>query len=270
MRVAFRSFVLFSWVSRIAVVRAIAIFILAQSVAGPFIQSSHAATGAQQTAPAPANAAAGAKASPASSLPPSLAPTCAPNADVAIPSNVTLQAKVTGPMDSGRLKVGKGFWVTVAQGMSYPGCNLTSGAAIYGHVTSATSKTDSNAAELSLAFDHADCEDSGKKEMRFLVIGLIGPSEQYARLHDDLPMGAINNRRTANTTAKALTFDDYKLNPGGAPDTVHPGIVLGLPKLKLDVEGGPGCSSSRISSTDRTAVLELGSELILVAQSTPK
>ena len=187
-----------------------------------------------------------------------------------IPLNVTIQAKVTGPMDSGRLKVGKGFWVTVEQGMNYPGCSLTSGAAIYGHVTSAISKTDSNAAELSLAFDHADCEDQGKKEMRFWLIGLLGPSEHYARLHDDLPMGAINNRRSANTTAKALTFDDYKLNPGGAPNTVRPGIVAGLPKLKLDVEGGPGCSSSRISSTDRTAVLELGSELILVAQSTPK
>ena len=87
-------------------------------------------------------------------------------------------------------------------------------------------------------------------------------------MHDDLPMGELDSRRSAKTATKILTFNDFKLNPGGAPNTVHPGIVLGMPKLKLEVEGGPGCSA-RISSTDRSAVLELGSQLILVPQSAP-
>ena len=174
---------------------------------------------------------------------------------------------MTGPMNSGHLKVGKEFWVTVQQDIDYPGCKLSTGSAIYGHVMSAVSQGDASPAELSLAFDHADCEDHGKKPMPMWLIGLIGPSEVYARMHDDVAMGAISKKRSADTASKALSFNDAKLNPGGAPNTVHPGIVLGMPKLKLDVQGGPGCSSARISSTDRTADLELGSQLILVPQS---
>jgi hypothetical protein len=67
-------------------------------------------------------------------------------------------AKVTGPMDSGHLKVGKEFWVTVQEAIAYPGCKLSAGSAIYGHVTSALSQKSSPTSELSLAFDHADCE----------------------------------------------------------------------------------------------------------------
>lgn len=193
---------------------------------------------------------------------------CAPNAQVDIPLGATIQAKVAGVMDSAHLKVGKEFWVTVVNGQSYPGCKLLAGAAIYGHIASAVSQASPNPAEMSLVFDRAECDGRGKKEVPMRLIGLIGPSEESARLHDDLPMGALNGKRSASTATKISTFDDYKLNPGGAPNTVRPGAVLGLPKLKLEVEGGPGCSA-RISSTDRTSHIEAGSQMILLVQRIP-
>jgi hypothetical protein len=45
---------------------------------------------------------------------------------------------------------------------------------------------------------------------------------------------------------------------------VHPGTVIGMPMLKLEPEGGPGCSA-RISSTNRSVELGTGVELILGA-----
>lgn len=171
-------------------------------------------------------------------------------------------------MDSAHLKVGKEFWVTVLNEVVYPGCKLNAGAAIYGHVISAVSQASPNPAEISLVFDHADCESRRKKEVQMRLIGLVSPSEDSSRLHDDLPMGAISGMRSANTASKIATFEDFKLNPGGAPNTVRPGIVIGYPKLKLDVEGGPGCSA-RISSTDRSAHIEMGSELVLLVLRVP-
>lgn len=193
---------------------------------------------------------------------------CAANAAVDIPLVATIQTKIAGSMDSAHLKVGKEFWVTVLNQVAYPGCKLNAGAAIYGHIASAASQASPNPAEISLVFDHAECEGRGKKEVQMRLIGLVGPSDDSSRLHDDLPMGLLNNKRSANTAAKIATFDDYKLNPGGAPNTVRPGIVIGYPKLKLDVEGGPGCSA-RISSTDRSAHIDMGSELVLLVLRVP-
>jgi hypothetical protein len=55
---------------------------------------------------------------------------------------------------------------------------------------------------------------------------------------------------------------DVDLNPGGAPNTVHPGIVVNMPAVKLAPEAGPECSA-KITSTNRSVTLGTGSELIL-------
>jgi hypothetical protein len=54
-----------------------------------------------------------------------------------------------------------------------------------------------------------------------------------------------------------------ELNPGGPPHTVRPGIVVGIPKVKLEPQGGPGCSA-RMISTERSVQLGTGAELLLV------
>ena len=185
-----------------------------------------------------------------------------------IPIGAAIEAQVKGVLDSGHLKVGKEIWASVVYGLAYPGCTLNAGAAVYGHVIATVAKDGSNPSELSLVFDHADCEGHGKKEMPLRLIGLVGPAEMSERMHDEVPTGLKGSQRNSPSAVLATVFRDDKLNPGGAPQTIHVGVVLALPKLKLDYEGGPGCSS-RITSTDRSVQLEPGSELILVVQSAP-
>ena len=68
--------------------------------------------------------------------------------------------------------------------------------------------------------------------------------------------------RKASDTAGSTAGYDTLLNPGGTPNTVKPGIVVGFPKLKLDPSGGTGCSA-KISSTDRNIHLGSGTQLIM-------
>ncbi len=240
---------------RVAMVAAICF--LAQIAAGPCNPIS--------VAQAP-----GAIAPPASQAPANAAsqPSCASGADMDIPVSSTIQAKVTGLLDSGHLKVGKDIWVNVINGLTYPGCKLNAGAALYAHVMAAVAQKTPGSAELSLAFDRADCEGHGKKQMPLRLIGLMAPPDTSARMHDEVPVGLKGGTRNAATTAMVTNEADYQLNPSGAPNTVHPGVVVGLPKMNLEVSGGPGCSA-RISSIEKSVQLEPGSVLILVVQSGP-
>jgi hypothetical protein len=193
---------------------------------------------------------------------------CPHSASMDIPLSSTIEAKVTGSLDSGHLKAGKEIWVNVLHGLVYPGCTLNEGAAIYGRVTASVAQKNPDSSELSLVFDRADCEGHAKKAMPLRLIGLVGPAEISERMHDEVPNGLKGSQRSAPTAVLATLDRDDRLNPGGAPQTVHVGVVLGLPKVKLDYEGGPGCSS-RLTSTDRSVQLQPGSELILIVQSAP-
>ena len=86
-------------------------------------------------------------------------------------------------------------------------------------------------------------------------------------MHEEVPLemkgGAKRNIRDAT---KGMSFDDDTLNPGGKPQTVLPGVVVELPKLKLEVTGGPGCSA-RISSTENSVLVPRNSVLILLMQN---
>ncbi len=73
-------------------------------------------------------------------------------------------------------------------------------------------------------------------------------------------------KRNIRDVAPKVTFSDDVLNPGGKPQTVLAGVVVELPKIKLEVTGGPGCSA-RITSTDNSVLLPRNSELILLVQS---
>jgi hypothetical protein len=72
----------------------------------------------------------------------------------------------------------------------------------------------------------------------------------------------IGGSRTGNDATNGLNGLDENLSPSGAPHTVHPGIVVNMPTVKLEPEGGPRCSA-RITSTNRSVQLGAGSELIL-------
>ncbi|MGO9317781.1 MAG: hypothetical protein ACLPXT_14040 [Terracidiphilus sp.] len=237
-----RSFSRLLWMGRIAVVPVFAaVFIFAQSAVSP---SAH-------TAPATESGA---------DLCPNLAGTI-------IPFNATIQAKLQGTLDSAHLKVGKEIWVTVSNNLVFPGCTLNEGSVLYGHIKAVGQGKDTNSSELSVAFDYADCAGHPKKEMPLWLIALVAPAERLERLHEELPieMKAGAKRNIRDVAAKEAFSDDI-LNPGGKPQTVRAGVVAELPKIKLEVTGGPGCSA-RITSTDNSVLLPRNAELILLVQS---
>jgi hypothetical protein len=232
---------------RIAVVPVFAaVFAFAQSAAGP-------STSAPPATPTPANESGQAS--------------CPHITGMEIPFNATIQAKVMGTLDSAHLKVGKEIWVIVTNNVAFPGCAVKEGSALYGHIKAIGPGKDANSSEMSLAFDHVDCEGHSKQEMRLWLIGIEAPAERMTRMHEEVPLemkaGAKRNIRDA---AKGMNFDDDVLNPGGKPKTVLPGVVVELPKIKLEVTGGPGCSA-RITSTDNSVLVPRNSVLILLMQN---
>ncbi|MGA8090531.1 MAG: hypothetical protein WCA10_24865 [Terracidiphilus sp.] len=177
----------------------------------------------------------------------------------------TIEARVTELMDSAHLKPGKEVFVKVLYGLTYPGCVLTQDAILYGHVTAAASSKNPNSSELGLVFDHADCEGRQKQQLPLRLIGLVAPRDQSSMLHDALPTQVAGGARSISSPVSGSTGRDDDLSPGGPPRTVHPGIVVRMPKVKLEPEGGPGCSA-RISSSDRSVQLGPGTEVILTVE----
>jgi hypothetical protein len=133
----------------------------------------------------------------------------------------------------------------------------------------ATSTKDSSSSELSLVFDHADCTGKGKKEISLQLIGLVGPPDGQQNMHDALPTEVAGGARDIQAAVYGSSGIDDDLNPGGRPHTVHVGIVVRMPKVKLEAQAGPGCSA-KITSTNHSVQLGAGTELILLMRSTPK
>jgi hypothetical protein len=194
------------------------------------------------------------------------APQCPSYAGQEIPLNQTLELKVTGTLDSAHLKLGKEIFAQVVHGLIYPGCTLDDKAVVYGHVTAVASTRNPDGAELGLEFDRGDCE-GGKKSLPLRVIALLPPPDMNPNsLHGALPSQVAGGGRDISVTTAQTDAYDAELSEGGRPHTVHPGVVVGMPKMKLDPMGAPGCSAMITSST-RSVQLGTGAELILALSS---
>jgi len=190
-------------------------------------------------------------------------PVCQPGDTIDRPLSETIEARATGGLDSAHLKPGKEIWMRVISGYVYPGCTLDQDAILYGHVTAASTLKNSNASELSLVFDHADCTGHAKKPLTLRLIGMAGPPDESRRMHDELPVEIAGGGRSVSTAVQGLVNAyDLNLNPSGPPHTVHPGIVVNMPAVKLEPEGGPECSA-KITSTKNSVTIGTGSELLL-------
>jgi hypothetical protein len=188
-----------------------------------------------------------------------------------LPIAFTIEAKVTGLLDSAHLKPGQEVTVQVVTEWQFPGCNLPARSILYGHVTAVSSAKKPDASELALVFDHGQCDGRSKKAIPFTVIGVVAPPDQFVGYHSAMPSELSGGGRDISATAAnmgSFTMDE-NLNPGGPPRTVHPGIVVGIPKMKLEPHGGPDCST-RMTSTNRSVRLGTGSELILTMQAAPE
>ena len=191
---------------------------------------------------------------------------CAALADTTIPTNSTVEAKVTG-IDSSKLKPGKEIWLKVAHGVSYQGCTLEPDSVVYAHILSATGGKGAPSSELSLSFDHADCSGHDKQPFKLRVIAVVGPPGPKRNMHEDMPTQVAGSGRQIDNAVAGTNALDMELNPGGPPHTVRPGIVVGVPNLKLEPTAGPECSD-RLTSTSNKIQLGPGSELILALTET--
>jgi hypothetical protein len=191
---------------------------------------------------------------------------CAPLADTSIAVNSTVEAKVTG-IDSAHLKPGKEIWFKVAHGVIYSGCTLEADSVVYAHIMSATGAKNAPSSELSLAFDHADCSGHDKQPLKLRVIAVVGPPDAKHNMHEDMPTQVAGGARRIDDAVAGTNALDMELNPGGPPHTVRPGIVVGVPKLKLEPTAGPDCSD-KMTSTNSKIQIGPGSELILAMTQT--
>jgi hypothetical protein len=185
-----------------------------------------------------------------------------------LPTNVTIDAQLVGSLDSKRTKPGQPITLKVVQEWTGPGCKLPAGAMLYGKVVQASGGKGNS--ELALKFDEGDCAEQRKKQLALRTIGLAGPPDERKALHDAMPTEMRGGGRQISDTAAAMGLQlDENLNPGGAPNTVHPGIVVGAKGIKLTPEAGPQCSAL-LSSTESSVHIGLGSEFILtMEQETP-
>jgi tetratricopeptide (TPR) repeat protein len=192
------------------------------------------------------------------------APDCGPEDTRERPIASAIEAKVTGLLDSAHLKPGKEFNFQIVNEWSSPQCSLPSGSLVYGHVTSATASKNSDPSELSLVIDHGECGGGSKKPVSLRIIGLIASPDEFVGLHTVLPSEVSGGGRTTAGAVSNLGLFSYdeNLNPGGTPHTIHPGIVAGMPRIKLEPQGGPACSA-KITSTGHSVRLGTGSQLIL-------
>jgi hypothetical protein len=190
--------------------------------------------------------------------------------DQVIPITSTIEATITGSLDSAHLKPGKEITAQVVIPWQFPGCNLAAKSTLYGHITGTSSSKNPDASEIAFVFDHGDCDGRSKKPISLTVIGVVAPSDQYVGMHSALPSEvAGGSRNISNSVGNGGVAQDENLNPGGPPRTVHPGIVIRIPKLQLEPHGGPECST-RMISTKHNFRLESGSELILTMQALPE
>lgn len=190
---------------------------------------------------------------------------CVKLAETSIPRNETVEAKITG-LNSAHLKQGKDIWFKVAHAISFSGCTLEPDSVVYARIVSSTVSKDPAGSELSLSFDHADCSGHDKKPVQFRLIGVVGPPDEGRHLHDATP-AEVSGAAKGISAAASANPTDLELNPSDPSHTVQPGIVVGIPRVKLEPNGGPDCSD-RLTSPDQKIQLAPGSEFILTVTET--
>lgn len=177
----------------------------------------------------------------------------------------TIEARLTGLWQSNHLKPGQKISATVGTPWNLPACAIPLGGLLYGHITAASSGK-SGTGQLGLQFDHADCQGQGTKELGLKVVGIKGPADAAKKLHDAIPIAIGGGTgRQINDAVDAISPAGYDPNVTGSttPNRVNLGSVLGLPKVTLDVSGGPGCSAL-VKSPESEIRLGVGTAFLLV------
>ena len=189
------------------------------------------------------------------------APKCPPEDTRDRSTKSTLQARITIPLDSAHLKPGKEIWINSVNQWTDQECTLPEKGVIYGHVTASSSTKKPDSSELAVVFDHADCVGHFKQPINLRLIGVIAPNGGQDTSHEVVPTEVSGGARSISASSNSTNGYDANLS---IPSTIHPGVVVGVSKTRLEPQGGPACSS-RLSSDNRTIQLEPGTELLFAA-----
>ena len=138
----------------------------------------------------------GATSAPAS---PAVQPECALAADDQdIPLDSTIEAKVTGLLDSAHLKPGKEITAQVVAEWQFPGCNLPAKSNSLRPRNRKQFVQKSDASEMAeLVFDHGEnvtVAFEKASSISLTVIGIVAPPDQYVGLHSALPSEVAGQR----------------------------------------------------------------------------
>jgi Tfp pilus assembly protein PilF len=173
----------------------------------------------------------------------------------------TLQARITNPLDSAHLKPGNEIWINSVNQWTDQECTLPQNGVVYGHVTASSSTKKPDSSELAVVFDHADCVGHVKQPINLRLIAVIAPNGGQDTSHEVVPTEVSGGARSISASSASTYGYDANLS---IPNTIRPGVVLGVSRIRLEPQGGPGCSS-RLSSDNRTIQLGPGTELVLAA-----
>jgi hypothetical protein len=83
-----------------------------------------------------------------------------------------------------------------------------------------------------------------------------------------MPTRVAGGGRAISDTAASMGLASDENMRSVAPEVVRPGVVAGLPHLKLIPEGGPQCSAM-ITSDEHSVHLGTGTEFILTMEAMP-
>ncbi len=196
------------------------------------------------------------------------APECAELSTAEVPLSQTIELSMPATLDSAHLKPGTKIYGKLVAGLVYPDCTLNRGAVLYGKVTVASGGKKPGEAKLGLEFDRGECTNASgsktvTKPLKLAVIAVLTPKDdRQEHLHDMTPVEVSGGGRNIIDAVNADNGTDLGLNENEKPKTVHAGLVFGTTTMKLDPNGGPGCTDL-ITSSGHSVRIGSRSEIIL-------
>jgi len=183
-------------------------------------------------------------------------------------NRIPIQADLVHPLEAGRVKTGDAVFATVEVPWQDSTCTLRRGALLKGRVVAETPyvKT-AKTSQIALLFESGQCGGRDLKSLRLTVAAVVAPTtslqaDQYENrpLTEAVGLSVDGGLRSVTSAAATNWQSPSRAKP---PKAVLPGQVIGVPKVKLEVGGGPE-GSSVLTATGRSLRLESGSQLVLV------
>jgi hypothetical protein len=157
-----------------------------------------------------------------------------------------------------------------------PGCTLRTGSILEATVAVADRRSVGTPSRVALAFTKAQCNGPNLKTMNLLLVAVAQPPENWSGLTDTMSKGPVmfmnpnGTRGLAGNAMGGTSLSHLELNGimhrFPALSNVHPGTVVDISGLKLEVGTGPNRSSILIAKS-RDVSLERFTQILLLPAS---